>query len=307
MDMNRCVLAITVDVMGVGGSANIASAELIRGISIDFVTIGNPGNPGDVRTGTDEDGNPVAAPYGCGAVDYEYRIGKYEVTNAQWDDFVTAAGAPTGNPSFAYDGFTSWTGDNIPTNNVTWYEATQFCNYLTSGDKSRGAYQFSGDNSNPGDFVRVDRDSALSTYGIVYVIPTEDEWYKAAYYTGSSYSTYANGTDTAPIGDVDTNYVYYAIGVPWDVGSGTEEQNGTFDIMGNAWEWNETPITGSNRGQRGGSYFGGSDGSRSSSPGYDVPPFFTDGLSGFRVASVPEPTTLLLLGVGSLALLRRRR
>ena len=31
-----------------------------------------------------------------GAVGYNYRIGKYEVTNAQWNAFTAAVGAPTG-------------------------------------------------------------------------------------------------------------------------------------------------------------------------------------------------------------------
>ena len=78
---------------------NIASAELIRGVAIDFVTIGNPGNGGDLRVGFPNSSEP----YGCGSVDYVYHIGMYEVTNAQWYDFVSAAGAPTGNPSKAYN------------------------------------------------------------------------------------------------------------------------------------------------------------------------------------------------------------
>jgi len=281
------------------GMTTIASAAIVQGIEMDFVTIGNPGNPGDTRVEAD--------PSGCGAVGHTYQLGQYEITNAQWDSFVTAAGAPTGNPSDAYDESAYHTGDNIPTNRVSWYEAAQFSNYLTSGDKSQGAYQFSGDNSNPGDFEGIDRDSALSTYGIAYVIPTEDEWYKAAYYTGSGYSTYANGTDTAPIAGDDTNYDM-AIGQPWDVGvgNGTEEQNGTYDMMGNVWEWNETLIFGSYRGLRGGScdYYDGYLGS--SSQGYDDPTNEYDSI-GFRVASVPEPCTLVLLSLGGLTLMRRRR
>jgi formylglycine-generating enzyme required for sulfatase activity len=285
--------------------SSIASAELVQGISIDFVTIGNPGNPGDTRT----DYPNSADPYGCGSVDYVYKIGKYEVTNAQWYDFVSAAGAPIGNPSSAYEDDAYWTGDNIPTNEVSWYEAAQFCNYLTSGDKSQGAYQFSGDNSNPGDFEGIDRDSAVSTYGIVYVIPTEDEWYKAAYYTGSGYSTYANGTDTPPIAGVDTNYDM-AVGQPWDVGSGTQEQNGTYDIMGNVWEWNETLISGSvgsYRGVRGGSHYDFSGGHLGSSFRLYGGPGGEGSDVGFRVASVPEPCSLVLLSLGGLTLMRRRR
>ena len=268
--------------------ANSVSATIIRGIEIDFVTIGDAGNAADST--------------GYGAVAHEYNIGKYEVTNGQWDTFASVAGTPTGNPSCAYDENPYWTGTNVPTNSVSWYEALQFCNYLTSGDKSQGVYLFSGNNVNPGDFLGIDRDLAISTYGTAYVIPTEDEWYKAAYYTGSGYSTYANGTDVAPIAGDDTNYDG-VIG-PWDVGNGTMEQNGTFDMMGNVWEWNETLI-GSTRGIRGGSYCNYGSSLRSSARVDGAPLNGNDGI-GFRVASVPEPTTILLFGLGGLMLRKRK-
>ena len=113
---------------------------------------------------------------------------------------------------------------------ISWYEAAQFCNYLTSGNKYSGAYKF----DISGNFQEIDRTSSISTYGTTYVIPTEDEWYKAAYFKpdGSGYSLYANGTNTAPIAGVQSNY-NNVIGQPWNIGSGTQEQNGTFDMMGN--------------------------------------------------------------------------
>jgi formylglycine-generating enzyme required for sulfatase activity len=291
------VFALIVLVMA---ATNSTSADNVRGINIDFVTIGNAGNAGDKRV--------EANPYNCGAVSYNYRISKYEVTNAQWNAFTAAAGAPTGNPSYAYDQSSYWTVAQQPTGNVSWYEAAQFCNYLTSGDKSKGAYQFSGDNSNPGDFMGINRNSAISYYGIAYVIPTEDEWYKAAYFKpdATGYSLYANGTDTAPIASVESNY-NDLIGEPWNVGTGTQEQNKTFDMMGNVWELNETLFYSSYRGVRGGSYINYDVFLSSSFQGTVGYQFEEEDFWGFRVVSVPEPCSLVLLGLGGLSLLRKRK
>lgn len=279
--------------------SGIALAEVVRGIDIDFVTIGYPDNPGDTRV----EANPI----GCGAVEYVYRVGKCEITNDQWDTFVSLAGAPAGSTSEGYSHGSWYTGANIPANGISWYEAAQFCNYLTSGDKSLGAYLFSGDDDNAGDFLGIDRDWALSTYGTVYVIPNQDEWYKAAYYTGSDYSTYANGTYVAPIAGVDANYDD-AIGQPWNVGSGTPEQNDTFDMMGNLYEWNENLRSTYNRVIRGGGclddeYNISMSWCSSASQGIEA------NIIGFRVVSIPEPATLLLFGLSIpiLSGLKRKR
>ncbi|MHB9069651.1 MAG: formylglycine-generating enzyme family protein [Sedimentisphaerales bacterium] len=281
---NVKVLAVVVCMMA---AANFASAEIIRGINIDFVTIGNANNSADTT--------------GYGAVGYNYRIGKYEVTNAQWGAFTAAVGAPTGNPPEAYNTDAQFTGAQQPTNNVSWYEAAQFCNYLTSGNKSLGAYLLGTNGS-----ITVDRASAISAYGTVYVIPTEDEWQKAAYFKpeGYGYSLYANGLNTIPAADNGWNYYGGSYGTPWNVGTGTQEQNGTFDMMGNVFEWNETLESGSSRILRGGSFgdFSGIGGHLSSSGWSSCYPFGVSGIIGFRVASVPEPCSFILLSLGGLML-----
>ncbi|OHB42490.1 MAG: hypothetical protein A2Y13_07155 [Planctomycetes bacterium GWC2_45_44] len=274
------ILAVVVCMMAV---VDVALTDTIRGINIDFVTIGNPRH-----TRTEADSN------GCSAIHYVYRIGKYEVTNAQWNAFASVAGVPTGNPSYAYDQNTSSAVAQQPTNNVSWYEAAQFCNYLTSGDKSCGVYQFTGNNANPGDFVGVNRASAQVFYGLIYFLPTEDEWFKAAYYKsdGTGYSLYANGRNTIPAAGNGWNYYKGgAYGEPWNVGAGTQEQNGTFDMMGNVWEWTEARSSTSYCGARGGSC-GSSDIFLRSSPVISYEPSDESCFGGFRVASLSVPCNM---------------
>jgi sulfatase modifying factor 1 len=281
---------------------NVASADTIRGINMDFVPIGHAGNAAD----------NLGSPVRFGAVGYNYRIGKYAVTNAQWDEFTAVAGAPRGTDD-GYSFSSYWTGAQKPTNVVSWYEAVQFCNYLTSGDKSKGAYQFSGNNAYPGAFQGINRTAAISAYGTAYVLPTEDEWYKAAYFKpdASGYSLYAFGVDTAPIAGVQTNYgqTTYPYAGPWNVGSGSQEQNGTYDMMGNLFQWTESqPHPFYNIPQyrilRGDCYHGG-DGNASSGA-CDYPSTECD-FYGFRVASIPEPASALLIGLGAAIAIRKQK
>jgi formylglycine-generating enzyme required for sulfatase activity len=258
-------------------TGNFAMADTIRGIDIEFVTIGNVNNSADST--------------GFGAVNYAYRMGKYEVTAQQYNTAAAAGGFHVGSGS-----------GNTPVAE-SWYDAAYFCNYLTTGNKNTGVYTISGDS-----IQIMDHQLARSTYGVAYFIPSEDEWYKAAYYKpdGSGYSSFANGTDVAPLAGIETNYnTNPRHGQVWAVGSGAMEQNGTYDMMGNRLEWTEGLDIESRRILRGGFWTGSADYLMSSMRLSTSPDNY--GSIGFRIAAtpIPEPATLLLLGLGGLILRKR--
>jgi len=253
-------------------------------VDIDFVGIGYAGNSADST--------------GFGTVAYAYRIGKYEITANQWAS-VIAADPAVGNAGL-YSGMQ-------PTANVSWLGAARFCNWLTSGSYMNGAYLF----SDPDTLTGVDRDSAVSLYGTTYVLPTRDEWYKAAYFKsdGTGYTLYATGDAFPAQGPGGENYGVFYGGSPWDVGSGAVENNGTYDINGNLWEWSESPMEGFDE-----SYL--TLGAGYSSPGALMKSIYQIGgagmndvssTMGFRVAAIPEPTSVSLLGLGSIATVLIRR
>jgi formylglycine-generating enzyme len=60
-------------------------------VTIDMVTVGNPGNANDTIDA------------GYGAVNYEYQIGKYSVTIGQYTAFLNAADPNGTNPNSIYN------------------------------------------------------------------------------------------------------------------------------------------------------------------------------------------------------------
>jgi formylglycine-generating enzyme required for sulfatase activity len=269
--------------------------------TINFVNIGNTGNAADTT--------------GYGAVPYEYRVGTYEITQ----DAITKATASgmadvTAGP---------WTG-NQPAATISWYEAAAFVNWLNTSTGKQAAYNltFSGSWSmtlwSSGDAWQAGGENLYRHKDAFYFLPSENEWYKAAYYNpgGSNYFLYPTGSDTAPTavasGTSAGTAVYSgAAAVPALVDSaGGLSPYGTMGQGGNVWEWSESGADGSNsdttelRAIRGG---GWDVADLSSSVRYVDGPAGESGNIGFRVASVPEPSTaVLVLMAGGAWLLRKR-
>ncbi len=225
---------------------------------------------------------------------------------------------------------------NRPVNYVSWGDAARFCNWLHNGQPATGvqdltttedgAYLLNGAIINA-DLMAITRESDATWF-----IPTENQWYKAAYDKNdgvtANYWDYPTQADdpNVPSNDLITpdpgnnaNFHQdgYTIGSPYyttEVGEfeNSESPYDTFDQGGNVWEWNEAVVTGSSRGVRGGNWVNDSSYLHASSRYYylDRYPTFEYNNLGFRVASVPEPGSISLLVCGLAAGLlwwRRRK
>lgn len=257
-------------------SANAAIAV----VSIELVPVGNPGNTADTN--------------GYGAVAYNYNIGKYEVTVGQYVDFLNYKEIDKSTPLLisidamaanhieldtTVNPFIFRTPSeyiNNPVTYITFWNACRFVNWLgngqADGDTETGTYTLNGYNGTAG--AQIGRSA-----GAIWFIPDFNEWYKAAYYAGS------------------TDGGYFA--------EPASSIYGTSDQYGNGWEWSDSVVSVAAADGRilGGGYgpldasvpvdFKGTslgDPSKSSGPslpwGFNIP--VDDGGFGFRVASSPQ-------------------
>jgi formylglycine-generating enzyme required for sulfatase activity len=322
-------------------------SAMAANITIDTVPVGNLGNANDPATGNQ-----------YGGVAYGYRIGTTEVTVGQYTAFLNAvaatdtyalynanmatnlniAGIARSGASGSYTYSVIGSPDK-PVTYVSWGDAARFSNWLHNGQPTGaqnasttedGAYTLNGATSNAA-LSAVTRNS-----GAQWFIPSESEWYKAAYHQPAAqggdsddYWNYPMGTNSVPYSDqppgatpdntrVGNFYADDGLANGYDdgfavtgstinsstqnyltdVGAYTSSSSpyGTYDQGGNVFEWNEALISGSFRGLRGGSWNSDSSFLQASIRVRSDPSNEFNSF-GFRVATVPVPEpSTLLLG-----------
>jgi formylglycine-generating enzyme required for sulfatase activity len=319
---------------------SIASAEAIQ-----WVTVGDPNNAADTTN--------------RGAVSDSFQIMKYEFTNQQYTNFLNSVDAGGINPNSVYNvdmgndirggiSFTSGAasgskyavksnmGDK-PVNYVSWFDAARVANWYQNGATSLsntedGAYTLVGGQTTG--------TAPARNNNATFYIPTQDQWYKAAYYKGGStsagYWDYATRSDTFPtavtadttgIGSAGStgNFANYHDDANWNdrggnvttVGTnGVSSAYGAFDMNGNITEWNDLTglVAGSDREVRGGYWGSFNEVSLQSSFNQVIATSVESDVYGFRLASpvaVPEPSTYAMalagLACGGYSVFRRRK
>jgi formylglycine-generating enzyme required for sulfatase activity len=301
-----------------------------------YVSIGNAGNADDAATGSL-----------YGAVAYAYKIAQNETTISHYAQFLNAVAATdtyslynTGMATSSINGISqngvsgSFTysvnpgSGNKPITYVSWFDAARYTNWLHNGQPGgaqdaasteNGAYTLNGAMSG----------IIAKNGGAKAWIPTESEWYKAAYYDPNKdgvgvggYWQHPNQSNTLTSNDIGVagaanhydadGFATYTGGTSWGItdvgayGMNSDSAYGTNDQAGNVWEWNDAVISMTSRGLRGGSWYLGS-GDTSSSITFDGAPTGESEYVGFRVASVPEPTSIFLTMLASGVMLIRRK
>ena len=307
--------------LGTGAQADTFGSGS-NAFTIDFVTVGNAGNADDraFDSTNNTPGNPTddeyASPYG--GVAYTYRIGVYEISQDQIDK-ATNAGLIDVEAGL-------WTGSR-PAGNMTWYEAAAFVNWLNTSTGHQAAYNLSGVGSlslwSSGEAWQAGGENLFRHKDAYYFLPSEDEWYKAAYHKNdgvtANYWDWATGSNSVPdgidfSGDTTFDAVFfqgYNDSQPNDVSNvGLVSPYGTYGQSGNVQEWAESAFDGLNnspsesRVARGGYWFDTEQWLRPSDR--EIWGEGIQGSIGFRVASVPEPTSAALLAASAFPLLLRR-
>ena len=331
---------LTSGIFAVAALFAVSALQAQQPVTIALSTVGNPGNAVDPATGSH-----------YGNVSYTFNIGTYDVTVSQYTAFLNAVAQtdpyslynthmgtfsrvdPTisrSGSSGSYSYAVMGSSGDLPVTNVSWFDAARFCNWMQNGEPQThvedetttetGAYTLNGDTTSG-----FETKNAMAAWWV----PSESEWYKAAYYDSSlnsglgGYWTYATRSNLVPgnswalrTSANEANYLngsdnYTVGGQPYltPVGSFTNSASayGTYDQAGDVFNWTDTVNSSSYLDMRGGCWSAFSDALASSASSTYGVPSTEENFLGFRVANVPEPGCGMLIGLGGILLAARRR
>jgi len=163
------------------------------------------------------DGDSDETPVHTVKVD-DYFIGEYEVTQEEWTEVMGD------NPS-------NWEGDNLPVEQIMWFDAVKFCNEKSRVEGLTPCYSGSGENTI----------CDFSANG--YRLPTEAEWeYAAKGGTESENYKYSGSDSIDEVAWYDGN----SGDKTHSVGGKQPNELGIYDMSGNVWEWCNDWYDGSN-------------------------------------------------------------
>jgi sulfatase modifying factor 1 len=253
-----------------------AAQPLVAQVTFDWATVGNPGNAPDTLVMTK--GPAADFTTGYGSVGYTYQISKYDVTNSQYVQFLNAVdptgsnalriyntkmGDPTANPQglantggidrnvTATDGskYSVKSGqENYPATWINWASGARFVNWLANGQGAGGTeggvYDMAAIPSNNSSATPPTR-----APGATIFLPSENEYYKAAYYDptknggAGGYWQYGTRSDTGPASVAPPGSTNAA-----NIGAGTDGQSGgtvavTMATTGSAYDASVSYLT----------------------------------------------------------------
>ncbi len=150
-------------------------------------------------------------------ISYSFYIGKFEISQADWENVM------------GYNN-SVFHGKNRPVENISWFEAIEFCNNLSKIDGLEPCYIIENEN------VICDFEASG------YRLPTDVEW-ECASRAGTSTDIYSGNIDNFDCFPIDNNenkiawYCGNSNNETHNVGKKDPNSYGLFDMIGNVWEW----------------------------------------------------------------------